>query len=69
MATIERVVTFSAPGQVGSPVELKSRYENLIGRAETVHAIAHSVARIIANDHLQMVEQLQRAGVHLDSGD
>lgn len=39
------------------------------GNAPTVHAIAHSVARIIANDHLQMVEQLQRAGVHLDSGD
>ena len=31
MATIERVVTFSAPGQIDSPVELKSRYENFIG--------------------------------------
>ena len=31
MATIERVLTFSAPGQEGSPVELKSRYENFIG--------------------------------------
>jgi aldehyde dehydrogenase len=31
MATIERVVTFSAPGEIDSPVELKSRYENFIG--------------------------------------
>ena len=31
MATIERVESFSAPGQVDSPVELKSRYENFIG--------------------------------------
>jgi len=31
MATIEKVATFSAPGQLDSPVELKSRYENFIG--------------------------------------
>ena len=31
MTTIERVLTFSAPGQEGSPVELKARYENFIG--------------------------------------
>ena len=31
MATIERVLTFAAPGQEGSPVELKSRYDNFIG--------------------------------------
>ena len=31
MATVERVLTFAAPGQEGSPVELKSRYENFIG--------------------------------------
>ncbi len=31
MATIEKVETFSAPGQADSPVELKSRYENFIG--------------------------------------
>ena len=31
MATIERVATFSPPGQSDSPVELKSRYENFIG--------------------------------------
>ena len=31
MATIEKVASFSAPGQVDSPVELKSRYENFIG--------------------------------------
>ena len=31
MATIEKVATFSPPGQSDSPVELKSRYENFIG--------------------------------------
>ncbi len=31
MATIEKVSTFSAPGQSDSPVELKPRYENFIG--------------------------------------
>jgi aldehyde dehydrogenase len=31
MATIERATTFSAPGRVDSPVELKSRYDNFIG--------------------------------------
>jgi hypothetical protein len=38
------------------------------GDAPTVHAIAHSVARIIADDHLRMVEQLQRAGVQFPAG-
>ena len=31
MATIEKVLTFPAPGHVDSPVELKPRYENFIG--------------------------------------
>ena len=31
MATLEKVATFSAPGRIDSPVELKSRYENFIG--------------------------------------
>lgn len=31
MATIERTATYAAPGQVDSPVELKSRYDNFIG--------------------------------------
>jgi len=31
MATIEKAAAFSAPGQVDSPVELKSRYENFVG--------------------------------------
>jgi aldehyde dehydrogenase len=31
MATIEKVAIFSAPGRTGSPVEVKSRYENFIG--------------------------------------
>jgi len=31
MATIEKVATFAAPGEIDSPVELKARYENFIG--------------------------------------
>ena len=31
MATIERAALFAAPGELGSPVELKARYENFIG--------------------------------------
>ena len=31
MATIERAATFAAPGETGSPVELKARYDNFIG--------------------------------------
>ncbi len=31
MATIEKAATFETPGQPGSPVELKERYENFIG--------------------------------------
>ena len=31
MATIERAALYAAPGQPGSPVELKARYENFIG--------------------------------------
>lgn len=35
------------------------------GDAPTVHAIAHSFARVIADDHLRIAEQLERAGVRL----
>jgi aldehyde dehydrogenase len=31
MATIEKQATYAAPGELGSPVELKPRYENFIG--------------------------------------
>ena len=31
MATIEKTATYEAPGQEGSPVELKPRYDNFIG--------------------------------------
>ena len=31
MATIERAALYAAPGQPGSPVEVKARYENFIG--------------------------------------
>jgi hypothetical protein len=36
------------------------------GNAPTVHALAHSVARVIADDHLRIAEQLERAGVRLE---
>ncbi len=31
----------------------------------TIHAIAHSVARVIELDHLRMLEQLEAAGLRL----
>ena len=31
MATIERISTYAAPGEDGSPVDLTPRYENFIG--------------------------------------
>ena len=39
------------------------------GNAPTVHAIAHSIARILVADHLRMAEQLEQAGVRLGSAD
>jgi hypothetical protein len=33
---------------------------------ETIHAIAHSVARVIELDHLRLEEQLERAGIALE---
>jgi hypothetical protein len=39
------------------------------GDAPTIHAIAHSVARIIEEDHLRIAEQLREAGVQLAPGD
>jgi hypothetical protein len=38
------------------------------GDAPTVHALAHSVARVIALDHLRIAEQLDAAGVTLEDG-
>lgn len=37
--------------------------------APTVHAIAHSIARVLEEDHLRMAEQLERTGCHLGSSD
>jgi hypothetical protein len=37
------------------------------GDAPTVHAFAHSIARILEEDHLRMAEQLERVGVELDA--
>ncbi|MDH4177137.1 MAG: hypothetical protein OEV72_06145 [Thermoleophilia bacterium] len=35
------------------------------GGAPTVHAIAHSFARVIEFDHLRMASQLEAAGIKL----
>ena len=35
------------------------------GDAPTIHAIAHSIARVIDRDHQRVAEQLQLAGVRL----
>jgi hypothetical protein len=37
------------------------------GNTATIHAIAHSLARVIELDHLRIAEQLERAGVRLPS--
>ncbi|HLF00150.1 MAG TPA: hypothetical protein VI540_09655 [Gaiellaceae bacterium] len=47
---------------LGEELELAFRAE---GNAATIHAIAHSVARVIVLDHMRMAEQLRRAGVAL----
>lgn len=44
--------------------ELRLAYRTEHG--ETIHAIAHSVARVIELDHLRIAEQLEQAGVRLD---
>jgi hypothetical protein len=36
------------------------------GEVPTIHAIAHSVARVLELDHLRMAEQLRRAGIPLE---
>jgi uncharacterized protein YqgV (UPF0045/DUF77 family) len=38
------------------------------GGRPTVHAIVHSVARLLAEDHLRMAEQLELAGIALATG-
>ena len=35
------------------------------GERPTVHAISHSIARLLELDHLRIAEQLERAGVSL----
>lgn len=35
------------------------------GDAPTLHAIAHSIARVLSRDRLRMVEQLEKAGIRL----
>lgn len=39
------------------------------GGVPTVHALAHSVARVLELDHLRIAEQLERAGVELGPGE
>jgi hypothetical protein len=58
-----------------SEQELRERLEQELilamrseGGVPTIHAIAHSVARILEEDHLRVGEQLRRAGVELDAG-
>jgi hypothetical protein len=50
--------------------ELRDRLEQELLRAmhtegdrPTVHAIAHSLARVIHEDHLRMLEELERVGI------
>ena len=41
------------------------RSMHIEGDKPTVHAIAHSVARILERDHLLIAEQLEQAGINL----
>jgi hypothetical protein len=34
-------------------------------RGVTIHGMAHSIARVIALDHLRIAEQLERGGIRL----
>jgi hypothetical protein len=36
------------------------------GNAPTIHAIAHSIARVIEQDHLRIADQLEQAGVKVN---
>lgn len=38
-------------------------------RGVTIHALAHSIARVLELDHLRLAEQLERAGVRLDDAE
>ena len=63
----------TAPRSFGmNEQELRNRLEEELLRAmrvegerPTVHAIAHSIARVLHEDHLRMLEQLDRAQVSL----
>jgi len=55
-----------------SEQELRRGLEEELARAmhsegdrPTIHAIAHSIARVLELDHLRITEQLEQAGVHL----
>jgi hypothetical protein len=58
-------------GRIGlGEQELRESLEEELTRAMrteggelTTHAIAHSVARILAQDHLRIAEQLEQAGI------
>jgi len=64
--------TFESPTLGMNEQELREQLQQELlramhaeGDAPTVHAIAHSFARVIADDHLRIAEQLERAGVRL----
>ena len=47
MAAIEKQLTYAAPGETDSPVELKPRYENFIGG----HWVAAGQGRVLGEPH------------------
>ena len=53
----------------GALVEELETAMRAAGRAPTVEAIAHAVARVIELDHLRIAEQLEAAGVRLEATD
>lgn len=57
-----------------SEAELRQRLEAELahamkteGGAPTIHALAHSIARILAEDHMAMGTQLSKAGIEIEA--
>ena len=47
-------------------IEELARAMRAEGNAPTIHAVAHSIARVLEFDHLRMVEQLEKAGLRFE---
>ncbi len=68
MSTASRIVIGLSEAELRHELEEELvRAMRAEGDVPTIHAIAHSIARVIEQDHLRIAEQLLRAGVRLTS--